>query len=49
MLCSGDAVGMSMAIDPCAAEEQEAIGAASVYVDTKLCGNIAHTADDDGE
>ena len=49
MLCSGDTVGMSMAIDPCTAQEQEATGAAPVHVDTELRGNIADIADDDGE
>ena len=47
MLCSGDAVGMSMATDPCAAQEQEAIGAAPFHMDTELCGDFADTADDD--
>ena len=49
MLCSRDTVGVSMAVGTCAAKEQEAIGAASVHVDTKFRGHIAYTAHDDGE
>jgi len=49
MLCSGDTVGMSMATDTCAAQEQEATGAAPVHMDTELCGDFADTADDYGE
>lgn len=47
MLRPRDTVGMSMAVCSCAAQEQEATGAALVHVDTKLCGNIVDTADDD--
>lgn len=49
MLRSGDSIGVSMATGACAAQEQEAIGAASVHMDAELCGHIAYTAHDDGE
>lgn len=49
MLCSGDTIGVSMASSACAAQKQEAIGTASVHVDTEFCGYIAYTAHDDRE
>ncbi|KAH0274793.1 hypothetical protein KCU91_g5014, partial [Aureobasidium melanogenum] len=47
MLCSRDTIGVSMATGACAAQEQEAIGAASVHVDAEFRGHIAYTAHDD--
>lgn len=49
MLCSRDTVGVSMATGACAAQEQEAIGAAFVHVDAEFRGDFAYTAYDDGE